>query len=67
MSGIPLSEQIECVKRELQRREIVYPRIVGDGAMPAAKAQTELAEMRAVLATLQALQRFYANGNKKTT
>jgi membrane carboxypeptidase/penicillin-binding protein PbpC len=52
---IPLARQIACVERELKMRRRVYARWVQDGRMPQAKADSEMAEMEAVLATLQAL------------
>lgn len=54
-----LAEQIECVEREIGMREKVYPRWVR--AIPQkltqAKADQELARMRAVLATLKLANR----------
>lgn len=52
---ITIPAQIACVERELRMREHVYPRRVADGKMSEAKAREELAAMRAVLATLQAI------------
>jgi uncharacterized protein YqhQ len=52
---ISLSEQITCVRREIGMRERVYPRFVANGKMKQAAADRELATMRAVLATLEAL------------
>lgn len=52
---ISTEQQIECVKRELRMREHVYPRRVADHKMTQALADRELAAMRAVLATLEAL------------
>lgn len=50
-----VEQQIECVKREIGMREHVYPRRVADRKMTQALADRELATMRAVLATLEAL------------
>lgn len=50
-----LADQIECVKREIAMRESVYPRWVGARKMTQAKADRELACMRAVLETLQSM------------
>jgi hypothetical protein len=47
-----VNEQIACVKREIAMRERVYPRWVAAGKMTKAKADHELAAMRAVLDTL---------------
>jgi hypothetical protein len=52
---VPLSEQIECVEREIRMRNKVYPRWVEAGRMSKAKARDEQAAMEAVLATLKAL------------
>lgn len=53
---IPLEEQITCVEREISMRERVYPRWVVEHRMTQAKAERELAAMRAVLRTLRGLQ-----------
>lgn len=55
MSATPLTDQIACVKREIAMRERVYPRWVAAGKMKQEKADAEIAAMRAVLATLNAL------------
>ena len=52
---IPLRAQIACVRREITMRERVYPRWVDSGRMSSDLAEHELAAMRAVLATLEAL------------
>lgn len=52
---ISIEQQVECVKRELRFREHVYKRRVADQKMTQALADHELATMRAVLATLEAL------------
>lgn len=49
---IPLSDQIECVQRELRQRARVYPRLVDSGRMTQAQADREMVRMRAVEATL---------------
>lgn len=58
MTEPTLEEQIECVEREIGMREKVYPRWVKavPQKMTQAKADQELARMRAVLATLQSLR-----------
>lgn len=55
MNAVGLSEQIECVRREIALRERVYPRWVSAGKMTQVKANDEIAAMRAVLATLVSL------------
>lgn len=50
---ITIAAQIACVEREIKMREHVYPRRVADCKMSQAKADDELAAMRAVLATLK--------------
>lgn len=54
--AINLSEQIACVKREIAMRERVYPGQVQRGKLRQGEADYELAAMRAVLATLEALR-----------
>jgi hypothetical protein len=51
--SIPLAQQIRCVKRELRKRQEVYPRLVAQGTMPQAFADDQTATMVAVLATLE--------------
>ncbi len=50
-----IQQQIDCVKREIAMREEAYSRWVFSGKMKAAKADHEIAAMKAVLATLQSL------------
>jgi len=52
---ITLGMQIASVKREIQMRERVYPKLVGAGKMKQHTADIEMAAMRAVLATLEKL------------
>lgn len=49
---ISIPEQLACVEREIKMRERVYPRCVADKRMTQAKADHELAAMRAVRETL---------------
>lgn len=49
-----LLEMRDCIKREVGFREHVYPRRVAEGKMKQAKADWELACMRAVLKTIEA-------------
>jgi hypothetical protein len=53
---VPLKAQIEEVQRELDQRERVYPRLVAERKMPQARADRQIATMRAVLATLKGMQ-----------
>lgn len=53
--AVSLERQIACVDRELKFRERVYSRRVGEGKMTQSQADTEIAAMRAVKATLLAL------------
>lgn len=48
-----LEDQIACVKREIAMRESVYPKWVAAKKMSQAKADHELAAMKAVLETLE--------------
>ena len=52
---ITLGMQIAGVKREIQMRERVYPKLVWGGTMKQHTADVEMAAMRAVLATLEKL------------
>jgi hypothetical protein len=52
---ITLAQQLWCAKRELRRRREMYPLLVQADQLPAKLAQQELAEQRAIVATLQAL------------
>jgi hypothetical protein len=51
-----LTDQIDCVKREIAMRERVYPTWVDRRRMSQEQMDRELGRMRAVLRTLQALQ-----------
>lgn len=48
----PLGAQIRCVKREIEMRVVLYPQWVAQHKMTQAKADGEIATMRAVLDTL---------------
>lgn len=50
--GVPLSDQVACVKREIAMRERAYPRWVSGGRMTQQKADQELAAMKAVAESL---------------
>ncbi len=53
--SIPLETQLACVSREVALRERVYPRWVAAGRMTQAKADAEIAAMKAVEQTLLSL------------
>jgi len=53
---LPIETQIACVEREIVMRERVYPKWIKLGRMSVGKAQQELDAMRAVLATLRAVE-----------
>lgn len=57
---VPISEQIECVQREIKMRARVYPNWISSGRIAQREANTEMRRMRAVLATLQQIQRAQA-------
>lgn len=52
-----LADEIDCVRREIRMRELVYPRRVADGKMKPATADRELETMRAVLDRLLTISR----------
>lgn len=52
---VPLTDQIKCAKREVAMRERAYPKWVQAGRMKREAAEYELAAMRAVVATLEAM------------
>lgn len=54
---IQVSEQIACVRREIGMRERVYPRWVDAGKMKQDAATRELTVMRAVLMTLEDIEK----------
>ena len=56
--GFSLSEQIDCVTREVHLRENTYPRQIAAGRLTEAEAARKIARMRAVLDTLINLQVF---------
>jgi len=53
---VSLEDQIAAVRREIKMRERACPRWVANEKMSQAKADAELAAMRAVLETLVALK-----------
>lgn len=55
---VTIAEQIDEVKRELQQRQRVYPRLIGAGKMTQVAADRNVRRMEAVLATLERI----ANG-----
>ena len=54
---LTLEGQIACVEREIKMRVRVYPRWVEANRMTQEKASQEIESMRAVLITLQEVQR----------
>ena len=52
MAEINLEMQIQCIERELQMRERVYPNLIVSRRMTQPKAEYELAAMKAVFRTL---------------
>lgn len=54
--AVSIDRQIECVERELRQRAHVYPRRIEAGKMTQAKADEEVACMKAVAATLRDLK-----------
>lgn len=55
MTAIPLADQIAAVRREIAMREQAYPGWVAAARMTQQKADQQIAAMRAVLATLEAV------------
>lgn len=53
---VPLVDQIAAAWREVKMRERVYPRWTATGKMTQAKADHEIAAMRAIYETLKALR-----------
>ena len=56
MAEVPIEKQIACVERELRMRANAYPRWVGAGKMSQARADSETADMEAVLKTLRTIR-----------
>lgn len=46
---VDLNDLLACCRRELSRREFVYPKRVAEGTMKEKKAEAEIAEMRSVV------------------
>jgi hypothetical protein len=57
VAEVPIDAQIACIERELGFREKLYPRWVKTAKLTQENADTELSRMRAVLLTLQRVQR----------
>lgn len=53
MAERSMARQLACVERELRMRRSAYPRWVASGKMTQGKADDEIADMEAVLATLR--------------
>ena len=54
--AVSLTDQIECVERELRMRRRVYARRVEAGTMTKSLADREIAAMEAVLETVRAAE-----------
>lgn len=54
---VSVTEQIACVRREIGFRERCYPRWVEGGKMKQPAADRELTAMRAVLMTLEDIEK----------
>ena len=52
---VPIDAQVKCLQREIAMRQRVYPRWVAAGRMTQAKADEEIATMRAALETVESL------------
>jgi hypothetical protein len=51
-ADIDIEDQLDCVRREIDKRKEVYPRLVAAGKLSQQKADQEIDLMRAVLVTL---------------
>ena len=49
---IEIEDQLDCVRREINKRKEVYPRLIAAGKLSQEKADHEIDSMRAVLITL---------------
>lgn len=56
LDDVTLTQQVECIEREIRMRERVYPRWVMGGKMTQEAADRELLTMRAVHRTVSTLQ-----------
>lgn len=52
-TDISLTRQIQCVEREISMRQKIYPKQIACGRMAKETADSEIAAMKAVLATLK--------------
>lgn len=57
-TNVTLTEQIKCVRRELDYRRRLYPKWVADGKMTQNEANYEIEAMEYVLNTIQAVLNF---------
>jgi hypothetical protein len=57
VSEFTIQQQVQAVEREIKMRQQVYPRQVSTGRMQQAEAELHISEMRAVLKTLQWLEK----------
>ena len=56
-----ISEQMKCVKREIDKRKSFYPRWVREGKMTQQEADYQIETMEYVYNTLHALNEFHIN------
>jgi hypothetical protein len=56
-----LTEQMKCVKREIDKRKNFYPRWVSEGKMTQQEADYQIETMEYVYNTLQAVKDFQMN------
>jgi len=56
---VTLTEQIKCVKREIEKRKSFYPKWVAAGKLTQQEADYQIEAMTYVLGTLTAVQNFY--------
>ena len=58
---VTLSEQMKCVKREIEKRKSFYPRWVSEGKMTQNEADYQIEAMEYVYNTLHAVSEFQLN------
>ncbi len=51
-----INEMIACVRREIKKREFVYPRLIEQGKLSPKKADSEIVAMKSVLHILSELK-----------
>ena len=58
---VTLTEQIKCVRREIDYRKKCYPKWVAEGKMTQIEADYQIEVMEYVVNTLQAIADFHRN------